>query len=222
MPYGESNVWWPIASALVDLPRPRRRACRRDAARDAAIARAEPHVPHARGRRENEQLVDVFAHLLGHPSAIDRLDPASARSTIHHTVAQVLEAKAQHGPIVLQHRRPALGRPGAARAARHRSCHVARAATVRAHHCDAPGQPTSPGRRARDRSTVDRRSRCNRCRAAETDELASELLGDDGPDERPRSASSTTAAAATRCSSSSWSPSPRPAAAASCRTRCAR
>ncbi len=99
VPYGESNVWWPIASALsnyldidgtLGLP----------SARETAMARASLMFP-SQTKAEKEQLVDVFAHLLGHPSGIDRLDPASARSAIHHTVGQVLEAKAQKGPIVL-------------------------------------------------------------------------------------------------------------------------
>ncbi|MFM2079253.1 MAG: hypothetical protein RJA49_3143, partial [Actinomycetota bacterium] len=100
VPYGESNVWWPIASALsrylefdADLSP--------DTVRDAAIARAERMFP-SRGHSEHEQLADVFAHLLGYPTSIDRLDATSARSSIHHTVAQVLEAKAQHGPVVLR------------------------------------------------------------------------------------------------------------------------
>ncbi|MFZ4719847.1 MAG: ATP-binding protein, partial [Ilumatobacteraceae bacterium] len=50
---------------------------------------------------ELDHLVDVFSHLLGHPSPLDRLDPASARSAIHRAVAQVLAAKAQKAPIVL-------------------------------------------------------------------------------------------------------------------------
>ncbi len=99
VPYGESNVWWPIANAVMrsldfdaDLPLSMIRA--------EAIARSERMFP-AKTPAEREHVADVFAHLLGHPSPLDRLDGAGARSTIHHTVAEVLDAKAQEGPVVL-------------------------------------------------------------------------------------------------------------------------
>lgn len=99
VPYGESNVWWPLANALssyLDLDP----GMPLEAVREAAVARTSLMFP-AQTPTEKEQLVDVFTHLRGFPSPIDRLDSASARSTIHHTVAQVLQAKAQDGPIVL-------------------------------------------------------------------------------------------------------------------------
>ncbi len=99
VPYGESNVWWPIAHALTDhldldpgLEGP--------ALRRTAIEKASKMFPSLDGA-EAEHLADVFLHLLGHPSSIDRIDPFSARSTIHHAVVQVLAAKAQQAPIVL-------------------------------------------------------------------------------------------------------------------------
>jgi len=99
VPYGESNVWWPLANALstyLDLDT----GLPLDDVRAAARGRTSVMFPD-HSDVEREQLVDVFAHLLGYPSGIDRLDPASARSTIHQSVAQVLQAKAHDGPIVL-------------------------------------------------------------------------------------------------------------------------
>jgi class 3 adenylate cyclase/tetratricopeptide (TPR) repeat protein len=99
VPYGESNVWWPLANSLstyLDLDT----GLPLDDVRAAALARTTVMFPN-HSEVEKEQLVDVFAHVLGYPSGIDRLDPASARSTIHQSVAQVLQAKAQQGPIVL-------------------------------------------------------------------------------------------------------------------------
>jgi class 3 adenylate cyclase/tetratricopeptide (TPR) repeat protein len=99
VPYGESNVWWPLANALsnyLDLD-PSQSL---EEVRAAARARAEVMFP-AQQSTERELLVDVFSHLLGFPSSIDKLEPAGARSTIHHTVAQVLEAKTEKGPVVL-------------------------------------------------------------------------------------------------------------------------
>ncbi len=99
VPYGESNVWWPIASALshyLDLDT----SLQLPAARATALQRAQQMFPSIEPG-DAERLVDVFTHLLGYPSAIDKLDPPNARSTIHHTVALVMEARSQRGPMVL-------------------------------------------------------------------------------------------------------------------------
>lgn len=99
VPYGEANVWWPIASALInylDLDT----GVPIEAARAAAAQRAQQMFPSIEPA-DTERLVDVFTHLLGYPSPIDRLDPVNARSTIHHTVTMVMEARSQSGPMVL-------------------------------------------------------------------------------------------------------------------------
>ena len=99
VPYGEANVWWPIASALtnyLDLDA----GVPLEIARTAASKRAQQMFPSIEPG-DTQRLVDVFTHLLGYPSPIDRLDPLNARSTIHHTVSMVLEARSQRGPMVL-------------------------------------------------------------------------------------------------------------------------
>jgi len=99
VPYGEANVWWPIASALsnyLDLDT----GVAIDAARITALGRARQMFPSIDAPGA-ERLVDVFTHLLGHPSPIDRLDPINARNTIHQTVAMVLEARSHRGPMIL-------------------------------------------------------------------------------------------------------------------------
>ena len=99
VPYGESNVWWPIAHALtdhLDLDPGLDGAT----LRQTAVTKASKMFPSLDGA-EAEHLADVFLHLLGQPSSIDRIDPFSARSAIHHAVAQVLAAKAQEAPIIL-------------------------------------------------------------------------------------------------------------------------
>ena len=99
VPYGEANVWWPLAMALsnyLDLDT----SVPIDIARDAALQRSQQMFPSI-GDNDIERLVDVFTHLLGYPSPIDRLDAANARNTIHQTVAMVLEARSQRGPMVL-------------------------------------------------------------------------------------------------------------------------
>lgn len=99
VPYGEANVWWPIASALSDyldldsgMPVETMRA--------TALARSKTMFPKV-GEEDAERMVDVFIHLMGHPSSIDKLDAVNARSTIHRTVAFVLEARSERGAMVL-------------------------------------------------------------------------------------------------------------------------
>lgn len=99
VPYGETNVWFPIATALtrhLDLDP----GAPLDVVRAAAEARATDMLA-TLPAAERDRIVDVFAHLLGYPSPIDRLDPAIARSTVHHAVSTVLEHRAARGPIIL-------------------------------------------------------------------------------------------------------------------------
>ena len=99
VPYGEANVWWPLAMALsnyLDLDT----SVPIDMARGAALQRSQQMFPSIAGS-DIERLVDVFTHLLGYPSPIDKLDAPNARNTIHQTVAMVLEARSQRGPMVL-------------------------------------------------------------------------------------------------------------------------
>ena len=99
VPYGEANVWWPIASALSDyldldtgVPV--------ETMRSTALDRATTMFPTV-GGEDAERMVDVFVHLMGYPSPIDKMDPINARSTIHRAVAFVLEARSMKGAMVL-------------------------------------------------------------------------------------------------------------------------
>jgi len=99
VPYGESNVWWPLASALaghmgLDT------AEEDHEVRRIARERADALFPE-RTDEEKQQLVDVFAHLFGLPSGLDRLDAASAHSAIRQLVADVLEVRSRRSPVVL-------------------------------------------------------------------------------------------------------------------------
>jgi class 3 adenylate cyclase/tetratricopeptide (TPR) repeat protein len=99
VPYGEANVWWPLASALsdyLDLDS----SVPVDTMRTTALDRAKTMFPSV-SDQDAERLVDVFIHLLGYPSPIDKLDPVNARNKIHHAVAFVLEARSLRGPMVL-------------------------------------------------------------------------------------------------------------------------
>ncbi|MEI8238324.1 MAG: adenylate/guanylate cyclase domain-containing protein [Actinomycetota bacterium] len=100
VPYGESNAWWPIASALSSYFNQAETSDSVESMRDAALLRAGAIFP-KNTADENERIIEVFTHLMGHPSTIDRLDATNARSTIHTVVGQVLEMRATKGPMVL-------------------------------------------------------------------------------------------------------------------------
>ncbi|MEY2581205.1 MAG: hypothetical protein QOE09_1054 [Ilumatobacteraceae bacterium] len=99
VPYGEANVWFPIASALCryldldpTLPIDEIRQVARDRAAQLLATADEAEV---------ERMVDVFVHLLGHPSSIDNLEAPAARASIHRAVTRVLELRSQERPVVL-------------------------------------------------------------------------------------------------------------------------
>ena len=98
VPYGEANVWFPIASALatyLDLEP----GAPLEAVRATALERIQ--LFGIEEAKLKGLVVDVFAHLMGYPSPIDKLDAPMARSTIHHAVRAVLETRSQLGPLVL-------------------------------------------------------------------------------------------------------------------------
>jgi class 3 adenylate cyclase/tetratricopeptide (TPR) repeat protein len=99
VPYGEANVWFPIANALcsyLDLDPTRPVAEIRAVARQRATQLLSNIDP-----SEVERMVDVFCHLLGHPSTIDRLETPAARASIHRAVSRVLELRSHEHPLVL-------------------------------------------------------------------------------------------------------------------------
>ena len=107
VPYGESNVWYPIATALatyLDLDSGSNGDNTGEIVieplRATGLAKAR-HLFPMMSDADAEKLVEVFMHLLGHPSAIDKIDPAQARSMIHRAVARVFEARAEHRTMVL-------------------------------------------------------------------------------------------------------------------------
>jgi len=98
-PYGEANVWWPIASALsnfIDIEPGTPAETVREIARTRG---AELHLNIVHD--DAERLLDIFMHLLGYPSPVDRLDPASALSAIHRFVTKILELRTEDRPVVL-------------------------------------------------------------------------------------------------------------------------
>jgi class 3 adenylate cyclase/tetratricopeptide (TPR) repeat protein len=99
-PYGETNAWWPLASALadrleldVDLDGWELRHRALD--RAASILDAEPDQP------ELKRFAETLAHLLGRPSELDRLDPTTARAAMIRTIVASVRLQAELVPTVL-------------------------------------------------------------------------------------------------------------------------
>jgi len=99
VPYGQSNRWWPLASALFDR-------LEMDAATPADVVR---EVGLAQGRElfgdDDEaslnEMAEAFQHLLGYPSRLDELDPQAGRDAVFRVVARVLERRLEQGPVLL-------------------------------------------------------------------------------------------------------------------------
>ncbi len=99
-PYGESNVWSPIATAVashlgfdasLSVDELRERALVK-AARVLAVEGVTPEV---------ERAVEAFLHLLGHDSALDALDGTARRDAVHRAITRVVEIRAEKNPLVL-------------------------------------------------------------------------------------------------------------------------
>jgi class 3 adenylate cyclase/tetratricopeptide (TPR) repeat protein len=98
-PYGEANIWWPIASALnshldIDINAPV------DEIRTVAAQRAQALGDHL-SDDDVERISDTFLHLLGLPSPLDRLDPTAARGQVQSVVHQVVALRCHIRPLVL-------------------------------------------------------------------------------------------------------------------------
>jgi class 3 adenylate cyclase/tetratricopeptide (TPR) repeat protein len=99
VPYGESNVWWPVAFAIfrsfeiepgtsVDIVRP-------------AIGTRSELLGARWTPEERDRVVDGLLHVLGYPSPIDELEPEPARQAIRHAVTQAFELRTRRHPVVL-------------------------------------------------------------------------------------------------------------------------
>lgn len=77
-PYGETNVWWPVASALAGFLET---AAEFDLGSDLGS--------------------EVALHFLGRPSTLDGLDATARRDTVHRAVIRSLEVRCEDVPVVL-------------------------------------------------------------------------------------------------------------------------
>ena len=99
-PYGESNVWSPVAVAMashLDFDP----SMTVEQIRERATAKAAHLMAADVVTAEVERSVEVFVHLLGHPSALDALDVASRRDAVQHGITKVIEHLAGRTPVLL-------------------------------------------------------------------------------------------------------------------------
>ncbi len=100
LPYGEANVWWPMAEAI-------RHTCgvEPDNATNDARRKVEGTVARVTGRDPNdthvERISDGLLYLLGRFGERTDVDPARARSEALWAVQAYLEALARQAPLVL-------------------------------------------------------------------------------------------------------------------------
>ena len=113
VPYGEANVWWPVAEAL-------RQAAGIEGDVDAPAVRVRlgEMVAKVLERPGNDaevlRITEGLLHLIGHEGPLRDLDPGRAREEATWALLTVIEAFAARSPVVVDPGRPALGRrPGA-------------------------------------------------------------------------------------------------------------
>jgi class 3 adenylate cyclase/tetratricopeptide (TPR) repeat protein len=98
-PYGEANVWWPIADSL-------RGYCKISPTDDAADARAKclEAVAGALGSVESADVArttDALLYLMGYEGRLADVEPQRARDEIHRAVRSFLEGLAAEQPVLL-------------------------------------------------------------------------------------------------------------------------
>lgn len=99
-PYGETNVWSPIASALfrrLDLDATMPAESVRSATRERAISRYgfiadDPSLDH---------FIEAVLHLSDHRSTLDAMSPIESRETLFRLTVEGLRRLSRSGPIVL-------------------------------------------------------------------------------------------------------------------------
>jgi class 3 adenylate cyclase/tetratricopeptide (TPR) repeat protein len=99
-PYGENNVWSPMATALfrrldvaAELPSDQLRTVLRQRAVELyGFAEDDSHL---------ERFVDATLHLMGHPSELDRIPPAQSREMLFSYIVDGLRRRSTAGPVVL-------------------------------------------------------------------------------------------------------------------------
>jgi class 3 adenylate cyclase/tetratricopeptide (TPR) repeat protein len=99
-PYGETNVWAPIATALfrrleLDQEAPA------DLLREVSRAKGVELYGFEAGDPVLNRFVEGVLHLLGYPSELDQVQPAQARQILFSLIVEGLRRRTRTGPVVL-------------------------------------------------------------------------------------------------------------------------
>lgn len=99
-PYGEPNVWWPLAGGML-------RRIGLDRSGTAAevrqrVLRRLPELPILDGAVSADERVELVMHLLGYPSTFDELGPTAVRDAVVSRFVQVLGQRARRTPVVVR------------------------------------------------------------------------------------------------------------------------
>ena len=97
VPYGEANVWWPVAEAV-------RTGCGivPGAPRSDAAALAGAVVREALGGADEvEQVTDGLLHLMGYETALRGIDPARAREDLVRSLLAFVDGATSRRPVIV-------------------------------------------------------------------------------------------------------------------------
>lgn len=102
-PYGESNVWWPVAGGMVQSLGLDRSfdGDGDDGARNRVIERLSPFDELRPGTPEFDRVVEFVLHLTGRPSALDNLGPVAVRDAVVSGMVAALRYRAEKSPVVI-------------------------------------------------------------------------------------------------------------------------
>ncbi|MGA1555685.1 MAG: adenylate/guanylate cyclase domain-containing protein [Ilumatobacteraceae bacterium] len=99
-PYGEPNVWWPLAGGML-----RRIGLDRSGSADEVrqrVLRRLPELPILDDAVSADDRVELVMHLLGQPSTFDELGPSAVREAVVSRFVQVLGRRARSTPVIVR------------------------------------------------------------------------------------------------------------------------
>ena len=99
-PYGEANVWWPVAGGVLQQLGLDRNL-EGDDPRERVIERLSPFEELRPGTGEFDRLVEFVLHLTGHASALDHLGPVAVRDAVVSGMVSGLRYRAEQSPVVI-------------------------------------------------------------------------------------------------------------------------
>jgi class 3 adenylate cyclase/tetratricopeptide (TPR) repeat protein len=99
-PYGESNVWWPVAGGVLEhlgLDR----VVEEPDLRERVVEKLTPFEELQPGTPQFDRFVEFVLHLLGRPSALDALGPVAMRDAVVGGMVAGLRLRAEKAPVII-------------------------------------------------------------------------------------------------------------------------